>query len=81
MSLLSQIKEDIAVVFDRDPAARSRFEVVTTYPGFHAILIHRLAHGLWRRSNPVPLRHGARQIVCCTTPASANPNRKRKAIN
>ncbi len=49
MSLFSQIREDIAVVFDRDPAARSTFEVVTTYPGFHAILIHRLAHGLWRR--------------------------------
>ncbi|MFN3715297.1 MAG: serine O-acetyltransferase [Thiobacillus sp.] len=49
MSLFSQIREDIAVVFDRDPAARSTFEVITTYPGFHAILIHRLAHGLWRR--------------------------------
>jgi len=48
MSLLSQLKEDIAVVFDRDPAARSTFEVVTTYPGFHAIVIHRLANKLWR---------------------------------
>jgi len=47
MSLFSHLKEDIAVVFDRDPAARSTFEVVTTYPGFHAIVIHRLAHGLW----------------------------------
>jgi serine O-acetyltransferase len=48
MSLISQLKEDIAVVFDRDPAARSTFEVVTTYPGFHAMLIHRLASRLWR---------------------------------
>ena len=48
MKLLSQLKEDIAVVFDRDPAARSTFEVVTTYPGFHAMVIHRLAHTLWR---------------------------------
>lgn len=47
MNLLSQLKEDIAVVFDRDPAARSTFEVVTTYPGFHAVLIHRLSHKLW----------------------------------
>ncbi|MGA9164808.1 MAG: serine O-acetyltransferase [Thiobacillus sp.] len=47
MSLFSHLKEDIAVVFDRDPAARSTFEVVTTYPGFHAIVIHRLAHALW----------------------------------
>jgi serine O-acetyltransferase len=49
MSLFSQLREDIAVVFDRDPAARSTFEIVTTYPGFHAIVIHRLAHGLWGR--------------------------------
>jgi serine O-acetyltransferase len=47
MSLFKQLKEDIAVVFDRDPAARSTFEVVTTYPGFHAMVIHRLAHRLW----------------------------------
>jgi serine O-acetyltransferase len=47
MNLLNQLKEDIAVVFDRDPAARSTFEVVTTYPGFHAMVIHRLAHKLW----------------------------------
>jgi serine O-acetyltransferase len=47
MSLFSHLREDIAVVFDRDPAARSTFEVVTTYPGFHAIVIHRLAHALW----------------------------------
>lgn len=47
MSLFRHFKEDIAVVFDRDPAARSTFEIVTTYPGFHAIVIHRLAHSLW----------------------------------
>ena len=47
MNLLSQLKEDIAVVFDRDPAARSTFEVATTYPGFHAMLFHRMAHRLW----------------------------------
>ena len=48
MSVFSQLKEDIAVVFDRDPAARSTFEVVTTYPGFHAMVVHRLANKLWR---------------------------------
>ena len=48
MKLLSRLREDIAVVFDRDPAARTTFEVVTTYPGFHAMLIHRLANKLWR---------------------------------
>lgn len=48
MNLFSRFKEDIAVVFDRDPAARTTFEVVTTYPGFHAMVIHRLANKLWR---------------------------------
>ncbi len=45
--MFERIQEDIAVVFDRDPAARSRWEVVTCYPGFHALLAHRLSHGLW----------------------------------
>jgi len=43
------IKEDIQVVFQRDPAVRSAWEVALAYPGFHAVLMHRLAHGLWRR--------------------------------
>lgn len=47
--MFSQLREDIHVVFERDPAARSVFEVLTTYPGTHAILMHRLAHALWRR--------------------------------
>ncbi len=42
------LREDIACVFERDPAARSRFEVLTTYPGVHALVFHRLAHRLWR---------------------------------
>jgi serine O-acetyltransferase len=37
----------MAVVFERDPAARTRWEVLTCYPGLHAILVHRLAHALW----------------------------------
>jgi len=46
--MLAQIKEDIRSIFDRDPAARNSFEVITTYPGVHALIIHRLANGLWR---------------------------------
>jgi serine O-acetyltransferase len=45
--MFAKLKEEISVVFERDPAARSMFEVVTTYPGFHAIVIHRLSHRLW----------------------------------
>ncbi|TCS61766.1 serine O-acetyltransferase [Varunaivibrio sulfuroxidans] len=47
--LWRQIKADISCVFARDPAASSRFEILTTYPGVHAVIAHRLAHGLWRR--------------------------------
>ncbi len=45
--MLEQFREDISVVFDRDPAARSTWEVVTCYPGFHAMVLHRLSHCLW----------------------------------
>ena len=41
------LREDIRAVFDRDPAARSSWEVLTCYPGIHALIMHRLAHWLW----------------------------------
>ena len=46
--MFAGIKEDIKSVFERDPAARSSFEVLTNYPGLHAIWWHRLSHKLWR---------------------------------
>ena len=48
--MLARIREQIDCVFDRDPAVRSRWEVITLYPGFHAVLLHWLAHGLWQRN-------------------------------
>jgi serine O-acetyltransferase len=45
--MFAKLREDIRVVFDRDPAARTFFEVLTTYPGLHAILWHRVSHQLW----------------------------------
>lgn len=47
MTVFQRLKNDINVVFERDPAARNWFEVLTTYPGVHAILLHRLNHRLW----------------------------------
>ncbi len=47
--MFDRLREDIQVVFDRDPAARTFFEVLTTYPGLHAILWHRFSHGLWNQ--------------------------------
>ena len=45
--MFKKFKEDLSIVFERDPAARSYLEILTTYPGVHAILIHRLSHKLW----------------------------------
>ncbi len=47
--LLRLWREDVRCVFSRDPAARSWLEVVATYPGVHAILVHRVSHRLWLR--------------------------------
>src|ERR1700739_3911100 len=48
MALLKSVREDIASVFDRDPAARSGLEVLLCYPGLHAVWAHRVNHWLWR---------------------------------
>lgn len=47
--MFERMQEDIDIVFKRDPAARSRLEVVTAYPGLHALWMHRAAHWLWCR--------------------------------
>jgi len=45
--MFSRLREDIQSVFDRDPAARTAWEVLTCYPGVHAMVAHRHAHWLW----------------------------------
>jgi len=45
--MFARIQSDIQCILDRDPAARSRWEVLTCYPGLHALILHRLAHGCW----------------------------------
>jgi serine O-acetyltransferase len=45
--MFSRIKADIECILERDPAARSRFEVLTCYPGLHAVILHRPAHWCW----------------------------------
>ena len=47
--MFSRLREDIACIRERDPAARSNWEVLTCYPGLHALLLHRWAHAFWRR--------------------------------
>jgi serine O-acetyltransferase len=45
--MFSRIRADIDCILERDPAARSRFEVLTCYPGLHAVILHRPAHWCW----------------------------------
>src|SRR5471032_1236545 len=45
--MFSRFREDIQAIKERDPAARSAWEVITLYPGFHAIQTQRLAHWCW----------------------------------
>ncbi|HEY3301083.1 MAG TPA: serine O-acetyltransferase [Methylophilaceae bacterium] len=47
--MLTLLKEDLNCVFERDPAARNHWEVMLTYPGLHAIALHRVSHSLWNR--------------------------------
>lgn len=48
--MFRRIRSDIQCILDRDPAARSTWEVVTCYPGLHALVLHRFAHWLWQRN-------------------------------
>ena len=46
--MFQRLREDIALILERDPAARSAWEVLTCYPGLHALMFHRRANWLWR---------------------------------
>lgn len=45
--MFTRLRSDIQCILDRDPAARSTFEVLTCYPGLHAVVLHRAAHACW----------------------------------
>ncbi|MCK9265882.1 serine O-acetyltransferase [bacterium] len=49
--MFRQIKEDIKTVFEKDPAARNLFEVISSYPGLHALFFYRISHFLWKRGD------------------------------
>ena len=50
-AIRQELKEDIQAVFERDPAARNTLEVLLTYPGVHALLLHRVAHAMWQHDH------------------------------
>jgi len=45
--MFKRLRQDIDCILERDPAARSRWEVITCYPGLHALVMHRIAHACW----------------------------------
>ncbi len=53
--MLDHIRADLAIIRERDPAARGWLEILFCYPGFHAISLHRLSHWLWSRKLPLKL--------------------------
>ena len=64
--MFSRINEDIANIMARDPAARTKWEVITCYPGLHAIVLHRWAHHCWHNGFKWPGRfisHIARMLT------------------
>ena len=53
MGFWSEVRRDYEAVFAKDPAARSATEVILSYPGFHAVFLHRITHRLWRLGVPL----------------------------
>lgn len=51
--MLKTLAADFRIVFERDPAARNGLEVLTCYPGFHALVMHRFSHWLWNLGLPI----------------------------
>lgn len=65
-SIKKDLKEDIDAVFKRDPAARNSLEVILTYPGIHALILHRGAHCLWNNEQKLAARvvsYGSRIVT------------------
>ena len=62
MPFFERIREDIRSVMERDPAARSKLEILTCYPGLWAVWIHRISHALWRARLYLPARFGVQTV-------------------
>jgi serine O-acetyltransferase len=78
--MFGRIREDIGVVFERDPAARTTWEVLTCYPGLHALVWHRgVVHRLWRANFRWPARwlaHWGRLLTGIEIPPGATIGRR-----
>jgi serine O-acetyltransferase len=77
--MLRQLREEVASVFERDPAARSTWEVLTCYPGLHAVWMHRIAHWFWQHGLRWPGRltsHLGRWLTGIEIHPAANVGRR-----
>jgi serine O-acetyltransferase len=77
--MFRQLREEVASVFERDPAARSTWEVLTCYPGLHAVWMHRIAHWFWQRGLRWPGRltsHLGRWLTGIEIHPAANVGRR-----
>ena len=70
--MLNAIRQDLKAVFDRDPAATSRLEVILTYAGFHALMAYRVAH--WLKSYGIPLSTPRHFPSCSLADRDRNPS-------
>lgn len=73
--MFKRIKEDIKAITERDPAVRSVFEIIFTYPGFHAINVHRICHWLYNKRMYV-LARAISQIMRFLTGIEIHPGAK-----
>lgn len=73
--MFKRIKKDIQIIFERDPAAKSVLEVVLNYPGFHAVLMHRVNHWLYKR-NFIVLSRFLSQVTRFFTGIEIHPGAK-----
>jgi serine acetyltransferase len=73
--LVSLIREDVATVLERDPAAKSRLEVYLCYSGLHAVWFYRMNHWLWNH-NFFLLARWLSQVARCSPPSKSIPERK-----
>jgi len=72
ISFFKSVREDIAAVFETDPAARSYFEVLFCYPGLHAVWAHHATHWLWQHKFRFPARFGS-QVARLLTGIEIHP--------
>jgi serine O-acetyltransferase len=72
ISFFKSVREDVAAVFESDPAARSYPEVLLCYPGLHAVWMHHMSHWLWRHGFRFPARFGS-QVARLLTGIEIHP--------